>query len=227
MHMSEVEDQFENNQLDRAVANRLSKLRTRPVDTSRLDQALRGQIPFPSAGRVSWLRLRPLRAVAASIAVLLIISALLLTTATGPAMASPTQMAQFHQDLVAGRTPVMQVDSIQAANQALNEQWPQSPQLPSVPAQHVMACCMKSVRNKKVACVLLKDAGVPITMTVANASDMRTPSSQTVTRGGVSYSVQAVGSLNMVMTERNGRWICLIGELPAERLMDLAMQLQF
>jgi hypothetical protein len=86
---------------------------------------------------------------------------------------------------------------------------------------------MRSVKNKKVACVLLKSEGVPITMTVANASDMRMPSSTAVSHDGVNFHVQAVGKLNMVMTERNSRWVCLIGERPAERLMDLAAKLQF
>jgi len=91
----------------------------------------------------------------------------------------------------------------------------------------VMACCMRSVKNKKVVCVLMEDSAGPVSMTVANASDMQAPASPTVTRGGVSYHVQSVGPLNMVMTERNGRWICLIAKLPAERLMDLAASLEF
>ncbi len=86
---------------------------------------------------------------------------------------------------------------------------------------------MRSVKNKKVACVLLEDNGGPVTMTVAKASDMQSPASPTVIRGGVTYHVQAVGRLNMVMTERNGRWICLIGQVSADRLMVLADQLQF
>ena len=90
-----------------------------------------------------------------------------------------------------------------------------------------MACCMKSVKNKKVACVLLKSEGEPVTMTVANASDMKLPTSPTALRDGVTYHVQTSGSLNMVMTERNERWICLIGRLPANQLMDLAEKLRF
>ena len=42
---------------------------------------------------------------------------------------------------------------------------------------------------------------------------------------GVTYHVQSFNSLNMVMTERNGRWICLIGRVPTERLMELALRL--
>ena len=225
--MNEFDEDFVDQQMDQAIADRLAKLRSMPVDTSRLDQTLCQEIPAPRPATTRWLRIGPVRAVAASIAVLVVISALLLTTATGPALASPAQMAQFHQDLVDGKTPVMQVDSIEAANRALASQSPQSPQVPAVPAQHVMACCMKSVKDKKVACVLLKDEGVPVTMTVANASDMRTPKSPTVIRAGVTYNVQSIGSLNMVMTERDARWICLIGEMPQERLMDIADKIQF
>jgi hypothetical protein len=56
---------------------------------------------------------------------------------------------------------------------------------------------------------------------------MRLPSSPTRTRGGVTYHVQSSGRLNMVMTEWDDRWVCLIGEIPADRLMDIAEQLRF
>ena len=146
-------------------------------------------------------------------------------------MASTSQMVQLHEDLVSGKTPAMQVDSIGAANKVLSAQSAGSPQVPNMPADHVMACCMKSVKDKKVACVLLEDAGVPLTLTVANAADMSLPTSPTVNRGGVVFHVQSYsqpkGTLNMVMAERNGHWICLIGSIPAEKLMDIASQIRF
>ena len=89
-----------------------------------------------------------------------------------------------------------------------------------------MACCMKSV-SKKVACLLLKREGVPVSLVVAHSGDMRAATSPVTVRDGVRYHVQAVGTLNMVMTERNGRWVCLIGELPTERLIDVATQIKF
>ena len=91
-----------------------------------------------------------------------------------------------------------------------------------------MACCMKSIRDKRMACVLLQDeAGTPITMTVARSADMRAPAGPTVMRGGAKYHLHAMAPLNMVMTERAGRWVCLISELPQEQLIDLAARLQF
>src|SRR6185437_14931073 len=131
------------------------------------------------------------------------------------------------QEIVSGTIPVMQVNSIDAANRMLNQQSPGAPSLPNVPDSHVMACCMKSIHNKKMACVLLKNAGVPVTLAVASATDMKLPAAPVQTRNGVEYRVQHVGNLNMVMTERNGRWLCLIGQVSAERLMEMATQIQF
>jgi hypothetical protein len=219
---------------DRAISARLAKLRTMPVDTSSLDNRLRAALDLAhrpsSAGRTSRLRLGWsdfTKLAAAAVILLATLVGVIVMTSGGPALASPTQMAKVHEDIVSGRTPVMQVDSIDAAGRMLAKQWPDSPDLPGVPAQHVMACCMKSVKDKKMACVLLKKEGVPITMAVARSVDMRLPSSPTRKRDGMTYHVQSAGNLNMVMTERADRWICLIGEMPQERLMDLADQLKF
>ncbi len=221
--------QSEEERIDQAVAHRLGKLRSMPVDTARLESMLQARIPRPSSNhalRLAWWT-RPMRAVAACLAIAAVIGALLIGTSGGPVLASATEMAQFHNDLVSGRVPVMRVDSMEGANKMLAAQWAQSPQMPNMPNDHVMACCMRSVKNKKMACVLLKGDGEPVTMTVANASDMQLPTSPTMTRDGVQYHVQSAGNLNMVMTQRNGRWICLIAALPVDRLMDLASSLQF
>jgi hypothetical protein len=214
--------------LDLATSARLAKLRTRPLDTSSLKRRMASQIPHPrSESRLPWRWVRPLRAVAALVVVTGIAALFFLSTSGGPVLASPAQMAKLHSDLVSGRTPVIQVDSVQEANAALAGESPHSPQLPQLPASYEMACCMKSIHDKKVACLLLKDGGMPVTMTVAKAIDMKLPSSPTVRRAGVVYYLQSSGPLSMVMTERNDRWICLISEGPAERLMDLADQLKF
>jgi hypothetical protein len=215
---------------DQAVSDRLAKLRTMPMDTSRLERALRSQIPPSTQEPVRRMRLftRPMRAVAAGVAILLMVGVILMSTSGGPVMASPTDMARMHEDLVAGRVPVTRVDTIEEANRVLVAQWPASPGIPDAPQAHVMVCCMKSVKNKQVACVLLKGEDAPITMAVANAAEVKVPpSSSTVTHGGATYHVQSSGAINMVSTERNGRLVCLIGQVPAERLMDIATKLSF
>ena len=215
--------------LDQATARRLARLGTMPIDTRTLDSRLAAVIPAaPRAvapAHLAWLR--PLRSVAAAVLVVGVLAALVYSMSSGPAQASVAVMTQMHEDIVSGKTPVTQVDSIDAANRELSKQWPDSPALPNVPQQHVMACCMKSVKNKRVACVLLKSQDVPVTLTVANASDIKRPDTPGVEHGGVTYHVQSTGKLNMVTTRRNDRWICLIGQVPADQLMDLAAKLQF
>jgi hypothetical protein len=214
---------------DLAVAERLRRLAELPVDTSRLDQAIEARIYGNADTRsfriAAWLR--PMRAVAASVVLMAVVATLLLVTSSGPVLASPTEMARFHEDLVSGKVPVMAVTSMHAAEKAIARQWKESPQLPGVPEDHAMACCMRSVKNKKMACVLLKDDGEPVTMTVAKADDMQLPQGEIRTRNSTSYHVQSVNDLNMVMTERDGRWVCLISKISVDRLMELAAGLQF
>ena len=221
--------QYENDE-QHAVANRLSKLRTMPVDTSRMESALRAQLPERSesvAKRYIW-RIGSLRAIAASLLLISsIVLGLVLITSSRSAQAEAVQMAQVHEDMVSGKIDVMQVDSIESANRMLSSEHPDAPSLPQVPDSHVMACCMKSVGDKRMACVLLKDSNVPVTLAVARSDEMKLHPMPMQLRNGVSYRVQHVGDLSMVMTERDGKWLCLIGALPADRLMDLASQVKF
>ena len=213
---------------EQAVANRLSKLRTMPVETGRLAVAVQGHVPRPAAVRGGWWRSGLMIRAAASLLLVTGLAAVVaFVVVTRPAMASPSQMARMHEELVTGAAPAVQVDSVEAANRVLAGESPQFPELPGMPAEHVMACCMRSVKDKKVACLLMKREGVPLSMMVARSRDMRVPASPVTVRDGVEYHVQSSGSLNMVMTERHGRWVCLIGELPADGLMDVAVQLKF
>jgi hypothetical protein len=221
-----------NDPIDQAMRERLSELRTMPVDTSRVAARIEAQIGVlvkSQSGRIRGLR--PMRAIAASIVLVIALSAAFLVWSARPAVASAQLMAQMHEDLVSGRTPVTQVDSIEEASKQLAQQAQANdlPSLPNVPAEHVMACCMKSVKHKKVCCVLLKSAGgVPVTMAVANGEDMRlAPNSPTVQRGGVTYRAESFQQLQMISAQREGRWVCLIGAVPAGQLMDIAEKLQF
>jgi hypothetical protein len=210
---------------DAAISRRLARLAALPVDTSGLEKALAKQLP-PPPGRIrlrAWWK--PLTAVAASLLLIGTLAAVLLPGRE--AQASSIQMAQMHQDIVAGRIPTMHAGSIEEANRAIAAMAGNFPSLPTPPAAHAMACCMRNVGKKKVACVLLDSGNVPVTMTVANASDVESPTSGATVRDGVTYHVQSVGELNMVMTERDGRWLCFVGALPVERLMDLATGVKF
>jgi hypothetical protein len=226
--MSQDEIDQRRARLDEATAARLAKLRSMPIDTSRLDKALRSQLPplQPAHAGILW-RIGPLRAVAATIAILAILAAAILSTSAGPVMASPIQMAQLHEDLVSGKMEATKVTSIEEANRVLAADWPQAPGVPDLPKEHVMMCCMKSIHNKKTACVLIQAGGVPVTMVVAKAADLRTPQCPSTMHAGMIYHTQSQGDLNMVMVERDGRWICLIAKLPVEPLLSIAAGIHF
>lgn len=214
---------------DDAIAARLRKLASMPLDLGPLERQIQAKIPRAQGEpRARVMRLfHPLTAVAASITLVAVIITAVLTASPGEVIASSQQMAQFHQDIVSNRIDVMKVDSIEAAGRALSNQWPQAPGLPRIPEAHVMACCMKSIKDRKMACVLLKSEGTPITMSVANARDMRSPSGKQIVKDGEIFHLVSHDSLNMVSTERHGRWVCLIGEVAPDRLIAIARQLQF
>jgi hypothetical protein len=208
------------------LARRLARLGTNPIDTRSLDELMRKRLP-PAPG-AAVRRPRWWAAVTAVAASILLVVAISLPLVQGrEARASSLQMAQMHQDIISGKIPTMRAASIDDANQAIAAMAGNFPRLPEPPAAHTMACCMRNVGNKKVACVLLETGNTPVTMAVANAADVESPQSPVTVRAGVSYHVQAAGDLNMVMTERGGRWICFIGALPAEKLMDLAGGVKF
>ena len=222
-----MSDEFENEsqRLDEAVSHRLSKLRSVPVDTSRLDEAIRQRVP--RRGPMVLRLVRPLNAVAASLLIIGIIAAVLLSSSSGQVLASPAQMAQVHQDLIDNRDSIMHVSSIDEAAKVLAGAMNGSMQLPALPDSQVMACCMKSIRDKQIACVLLETDNELITMSVAKGSDMRLPNAPSIERDGTKFFMQSYGSLNMVSANRQGHWVCLMGELPAERLVDLGAHLKF
>jgi hypothetical protein len=173
-----------------------------------------------------------LTALAASIAVIAAITAAIwIGTSGGEVLASPATMAQLHREILSNKLAVTKVNSIDEAGKVLSAQSAQSasqpPELPDAPDAHVMACCMKSIRDKKMACVLLQSSGTPITMSVARSEDIKMPACAAVNRNGAMYHVQSADGLNMVMTERDGRWVCLMSELPQDQLIDLAARLRF
>jgi len=209
--------------IDQLLEKRLSRLGHKPIDTASLDRAIRSQIPQP---KPTWQRmLRPLVAIAASLIIVAIVGVMLFSTKN--VRASSADMAQMHRDMVSGKIATMKVDSMEQANQAIAAFAGNFPQLSESPKAQTMACCMRNVGDKKVACVLLNNGHTPVTMVVANTDDVQTPSVSATVHGGQTYYVQVFGTLNMVMAERQHHWICLIGELPADKLMDLSGGLKF
>jgi len=213
--------------LDQATANRLARLGSLPVDTSRLAAKLRQQIPMTDVVQARKMWLRAMRIAAAILIVIGGIVAALLFTSGGPALASAEVLANVHEQMVSGRSHgIMKVSSIDAAAAALAAEWPQRPALPEMGEDHVMSCCVHEIGRKKMACVALMVNEIPVTMAIAESTDIKTPEGTTLVRDGVTYRVQSSGGVNMAMTQRNGRWICLMGRLSIDQLIQLSAKLR-
>jgi hypothetical protein len=216
--------------LDEATSRRLAKLRTAPVDTSQLLKAVEAEIPHRQARSRSLklTRLKPMRAVAASLLVFGLIVALIIHSSGGPVLASADTLARIHGEVLhrAG-SHATSIDSISAANAVLAGKCPGLPAVPELPKYHVMSCCVHEMGRKKVACVAIQVDAVTVSMAVAEAADVKLPPYEVATIGGVAYQVQSHDGINMVMTERDGRWVCLMGKLPVNRLTELASSLRF
>jgi hypothetical protein len=219
MH-EQTNDKPHEQRLEEATVRRLVRLRTMPVELTRLKAAVEAEIPRPveQPARLGWLR--PLRAVAASLLVLGLLGALLVTLAGRPALASSERLLQVHQEMRAGPDHATAVQSLQAAQEALSRKWRDAPGVPSIDHEQVMSCCVHRIGRQKVACVALTLDGVAVTMAVADAADIKMPQGQRIERGGRTYLVDSSAGTQMAMTERDGRWTCLMGPLPVERLIE-------
>jgi len=223
--MSDEQSNSNRDALDRATSDRLAKLRAIPVDTTELDRRMRMEIPFPAKQRIVWFK--PLRIAAALVLAAGVIAGALVLFHETPAVASAAELVRLHEEVIAGRGHVMQVQSLDEASRVLSEQWAAKPDLPEMPGAEVMSCCLHEMGKARMAAVTMSSGGTPITMAVADADDMRSPRSPTIERNGVTWHVQSAEGINMVSAKLSGRWICLMGRLPTERLMTLAQSLKF
>jgi hypothetical protein len=218
-------DQMENDPVDQAIHRRLSSLRNMPVDVSRLAKSIGQAIPRQPTRKnrlVGWMR--PFRVAAASIALLALAVALLIAVSTGPVLASPDRMADIYTKSMEG---AQRVSSISEANAKLKLQSQRAPELPTVEAEAVRACCLHHLDKKQLACVTLEIDQAPVTLVVADAQDVKCPHAQMVTRDGIKYCVMSSGKLNIIMWENGSRWASLVSTLPADRLIDAATKIRF
>jgi hypothetical protein len=204
-----------------------------PVDVSTLRRSVEAETGLAghrATRPMALRRLSPMRAAAASLLVGGLVVALIVASSGGPVLASPDRLADLHQSLVAGDSHARQtVRSVAEANAYLASHNPGGPSVPGVPDDHVMACCLHALGRAKVSCVTLTtDGGVPISLAVADAAEVKSPASaQTTVADGVTYNLQSARGVQMVMSKRNGRFVCLMGKVPTERLIELARSLRF
>lgn len=225
-----MRDHPSSNELDSATSSRLARLATMPVNTSNLDHRLHAALESNALDRSRSPRPRLVRflaTAAASIAILITVGLFLTNLGNTPVLASPTNLARIHAEAIDHRKSESTVTTVEQANRVLAGQWSDTPLLPTPSAGQLRACCVHSFKDRKVACLILDDGGTPLTMVVGHARDIRCPNGHVVERGGRKFTLHEVKDLRMVMTEHDGRYVCLMGEVPEDRLLELAEGIKF
>ena len=92
---------------------------------------------------------------------------------------------------------------------------------------HGMPCCEAKLCGHEVASLVFDFDQVPISIMLARRGEMKCHGDGTIVRDGHAYVVAQAGGLNMVMEERSGRWLCLVGQVPQDQLIALIRQLTF
>lgn len=208
-----------------AVSRRLAKLRSRPVDLSAFDARLKASLPQLAGARSRfWIGsfVSPMRAVAAGLVIGALLTAIFMISRSSPALATPQEMAEIYNSAVDGRNHPTTVSSVNEARDALRKKWPNAPVVPEVDDLQLMHCCVHDIGRKQMACVTFLVEEQPVTLAFASARDVRSPHGQTKMIDGQTFVVGSADGVNMVMSERGGTWMCLMGKLSFERLADIA-----
>ena len=109
---------------------------------------------------------RPIVAVAASLIVIALVVLALQNQSVQAVLADA--MVQMHRDIIAGKVGTHPVASIDEANSVIAAFAGDFPKLTEPPQAHTMACCMRNVGDKKVACILLTTEVRKVTLAIAN-----------------------------------------------------------
>ena len=219
--------------LDRATSARLSKLASRPMDIVRLQQRVDAaldeqRMPPPSADAMTiWQRWwRPLTTAAAAIIVGITVGWFALDAGSSTAMAAPTHLAQIHYDVVHGLVPNLKVTSVAEANELLAAQSNGSVPIPDLPGI-MMSCCLAEQTGTTLTCALIDRDGQLITIALADGGKLHSPKGQTIVRGDKQFTAHVANGINMVMAHHGDRWLCVMGDLPTDQLVDVAVEVVF
>jgi hypothetical protein len=197
-----------------------------PVDTSRLDSMLRAQLPVRElAGHrrraINWGW--RLRAIAAAILLASTVWVVILAVGNGPVIASPLEIAKWHDEMKAQGTPVTSIDS---ANQVLRQCDAHSPPLPGTGGE-VRSCCLKMMGREHISCAMLERSGHDVMICVAKEADVTSPPGEKILVDGTELQLFKQGNLNIVACEKDGRWVCVSSEISPQELGQVLIGLKF
>lgn len=232
--MSSEHEMRHKNATEDSVARRLARLRDRPLEMSAFEARIKAAIPPPAThskeaedeeqGRwIVFQMFSPFRAVAA--ALLLAITAYLAFLAFNPqpVLAHPERLASIYEEAVERHGHgAVSVSSLAEAKAALKASWEDVPALPDAAnAMQLMSCCVHEIGKKRMACVTFEVDNAPVTLALAPSKDIRCPVGEIRVVNGNRYVLGSSNGVNMAMVERDGKWSCVMGKLPQEKLIDV------
>lgn len=219
-------------QLNQATAGRLSKLGNLPVDTSVLENNLRRCIDddlhqtsstFPLTHQAWW---KPISGLAAAIVLITCFTWIVFNSSDNVAMASPVELAEIHHEVIGGHAEHYNVTSIQQANTILSGKSSNITPLPALPGT-IKSCCLHQYQNVTLTCALILDNTASITIAIADEDQMHTPDGQKIIHNRKQFIIHTMNGLQMVMTYHHGRWLCVMGEVSQEKLIQIADAIVF
>lgn len=166
-------------------------------------------------------------AVAAGLVLAATVAVLVMVSLGGrAAQASPGDLARLYADATKPGAMMMKVATIAEANRVLAGQG-DLPEMPVMQPGQLHACCIHDFMDSKVVCLMLRDGDVPLTLVIGHSREFKPAAGRLVERGGRKYTVHEVNGLRMVMTSESGTFVCLMGEVGEERLLEVAGGLKF
>jgi hypothetical protein len=215
-------------QLDHATTQRLARLSTAPVDTSRLEQRLAHHLKRETTARpsmLSMLRWRPAAGIAAAVLIAVLVGVMSLT---GPsAQASPMDLHRVHQAVVAGSLPAIEVADVAGARAQLASLIEAAPRPTGDYPPRLRCCCGHELDGELLAFIKLQHRGRPITVIMMRGHHVCADMDQTmVDESGRRFTVHHDASgVQATLTTQADHWICVLGELSTEQLLSVARQL--
>lgn len=218
--------------LDRATAARLAGLGSRPVDTSalkhKLDRVLQEQTAGDASPSRSW-RLaawwRPITSIAAVLLIAMSVVWLMLEGGTPTAEAAPADLARIYQEVTSGRTPNLEVSSVEEANRLLSDQARGIVPIPELPGQ-LQSCCLQQHAGATLTCALINHDGWRIAVVMTDGAKLHSPKGQPIERAGRQFVFHTTNGINMVMAHEGDRWLCVMGDAGVEILVEVAADIQ-
>jgi len=213
--------------LDHVTSQRLARLSTLPVDTLRLEQRLSKHLEHGKSANPLMLRWRPAASIAAAVLIAVLIGVMSLT---GPsAMASTMELSRVHQEVALGTLPAIVVADVSEARTELAALVQGSPRPTGDYPQRVRCCCGQELAGEQLAFIKMRRNEVPITVIMMRGYHACAGMDNVVTdEDGRRFIVHRENDgVQATLTTRADHWVCVMGALPTDELVNIAGQLAF